>query len=58
LTIFATTTFSINHTADTVGKEPRSGFKYDENSGPVPVGDPVPGGGTPCGGNQTLNGTV
>ena len=58
LTIFAAATFSINHTIDAVWKEPRSCFKNDGHSGLVPIGDPVPGGGTPCGGNQTSNDTV
>jgi hypothetical protein len=57
LTIFATTTFSINHTTNSVSKEFESGFKQNEHSGSVFVGDPVEGGGTPCGGNQTSNGT-
>lgn len=53
LTVFATAAFSINHTVDTALKEPKSGFKHDVHSGPVLVGDPVPGGGVPCGANQT-----
>ena len=52
-TVFATAAFSINHTVNTTWKEPASGFKHDVYSGVVPVGDPVPGGGTPMGANQT-----
>jgi hypothetical protein len=58
LTVFATAAFSINHTVDTAWKELESGFKHDVHSGVVTVGDPVPGGGTPNGANQTLNCTV
>lgn len=57
LTIFATTMFSINHTTNTVWKESESGFNHNEYPSSVFVGDPVEGGGLPCGGNQTLNGT-
>jgi len=53
LTVFATAAFSINHTVDTTWKEPEGGFKHDVHSGVVTVGDPVPGGGTPMGTNQT-----
>lgn len=53
LTVFATAAFSINHTVDTAWKEPESGFKHDVHSDVIPVGDPVPGGGTPNGANQT-----
>ncbi|HXX86826.1 MAG TPA: hypothetical protein VEH86_00065 [Candidatus Acidoferrum sp.] len=58
LAILATVTFSINSVTDIGGKEPRSGFKYGGNSELAPIGDPVPGGGTPCGGNQTSNDTA
>jgi hypothetical protein len=56
LIVFATTAFAMNYAVDTALKEPRGSFNHGEHSGLVPIGDPVDGGGTPCGGNQTSNG--
>ncbi|MGD0027755.1 MAG: hypothetical protein ABSC91_02315 [Candidatus Bathyarchaeia archaeon] len=58
LTIFATATFSINHSTSSVVKEFESGLRQNDHSSSIFVGDPVPGGGLPNGANQTLNCTV
>jgi hypothetical protein len=57
LTVFAIIAFSTNHTIDAAWKESESDSIHVQHYGSVFVGDPVGGGGTPCGGNQTLNPT-
>jgi len=55
LTVFATAAFSTNHTMNTALKGLSSNLKHD-SADPVPLGDPVTGGGTPS--SDGTNGTA